>query len=213
MLVEKNTTTVSNGGRKEPTRVAQSGKPLAMAFPIEQFSQIEREDDCLYSTLLYRRAEQRSQCQSERCVPLQSTKAMTFPVLPPTLLSAFPRFCAAFAIAGPAVAVSLDKLCCALAAVSLALEAASEADEACRLTAGVLRKRKRCDGRSTARDDAGVTGILSDWAFSLRKRRKGVEGVGGMERRGRSSQWGLVFGGLGSFAQEHRNPEGAKSEM
>lgn len=86
---------------------------------------------------------------------LQSTKAMTLPAGPPT----FRREVAAFEIAGPAVAVTLDRPSEALEAaddaVSLALAAASEVAEAC-LTA-VLRVRN-CVCRSTARD--AVMGIV-----------------------------------------------------
>lgn len=53
----------------------------------------------------------------------------------------------------------MDRLCCAFAAASLALEAASEEeDEAC-LTAD--RRSRNCDWRSAARDDA-ETGIMGE---------------------------------------------------
>lgn len=63
---------------------------------------------------------------------------MSLPVLPPTLLNAFPTPCAAPLIAGPADDVTLDRPCEALdvtedavsCALDAAFEAASDVDEA-----------------------------------------------------------------------------------
>ena len=86
---------------------------------------------------------------------LQSTKATTFPVLPPTFFKLF----AALERIGPAAAVTRER-------PSEALEAAVEADslalaavsvEECLIA--VLRIRN-CDWRRTARDGA-VAGILT----------------------------------------------------
>lgn len=97
---------------------------------------------------------------------LQSTKEMTFPVLPPTFLRAE----AALVSTGPAAEVARERPWEALEAVeeaaSAPLAAASEVEEAC-LTA-VLRVRN-CDCRRTARE--AVTGILK------------VAGKGGWEEK------------------------------
>ena len=103
--------------------------------------------------------------QTESLV-LLSTKEITFPVLPPTFFRVLPRPWAAFVRAGPADADTRVRPSVALAAadeaVCWALEAASEADEACLtvVVVVVLRVKACCDcRRATARETA--TGILT----------------------------------------------------
>lgn len=119
-------------------------------------------------------------------VRLQSTKAMTFPVLPPTFLRALPRPWAAFEMAGPAVEETRespsDAFEAAEEAVSPALEAASEVEEAY-LTAD-LRVRN-CDCRSTARD--AVAGILKTTGGY--KTLKGKNDSGKSQVEDRRVQW------------------------
>lgn len=84
---------------------------------------------------------------------------MTRPAGPPIFLSALPIFCAAFAMTGPAVEVTLDKPSEAFDAVddaaSRVLFAACDEEELWRIA--VLRVRNR-DCRSTARDT--VVGVI-----------------------------------------------------
>ena len=85
---------------------------------------------------------------------------MTLPAGPPILR----RAPAAFEMAGPAEAETLERpseaLEAAEEAVSPALEAASEVDEACLTT--VLRVRN-CDCRRTARVAAGILDTAGKW--------------------------------------------------
>lgn len=85
---------------------------------------------------------------------------------------------AAFEMAGPAEAETLDRpseaLEAAEEAVSLALEAASEVDEAC-LTA-VLRVRN-CDCRRTARVTAGILNTAEEMNGKIKSKRKTPEAV------------------------------------
>lgn len=101
---------------------------------------------------------------------------ITFPVLPPTFLSALPTPWAAFVIAGPADEETRERPSVAFDAADeadwLALEAASEVEEAC-LTV-VLRVRN-CDCRRTARDAA--TGILK----ATKEGKEGEKGEGDAE--------------------------------
>lgn len=86
---------------------------------------------------------------------IHSTKAISLPVLPPTLPNAFRAPDNAPLIAGPADEVTLDNPCEALEvadeAVSFAFEAVSDAVEAC--LRFVLRPKNR-DCRKTAREEA-----------------------------------------------------------
>lgn len=114
--------------------------------------------------------------QTESLV-LLSTKEITFPVLPPTFFRVLPRPWAAFVRAGPADADTRVRPSVALAAadeaVCWALEAASEADEAClTVVVVVLRVKACCDcRRATARETA--TGILTSDCVGISERQEG----------------------------------------